>query len=64
VLNLRFRCCNLGVEFRNLENCEYLALLDPVTYIDVDAPDISGHLSVKIDLLIRLKLTSHGQGTG
>src|SRR5580704_1418524 len=63
MLNLCLRRSNLGVEFRNFKYGNYLAFLDPVADVDVDASDIPRNLSVKVDLLIRLEFTRDGQGT-
>jgi hypothetical protein len=64
MLDLCLRRSDLGIEFGDLENGQHLAILDSIPYINVDAPNITRHFGVKIDLLIRLELTRYGQRTG
>jgi hypothetical protein len=55
--NVSLRALKLVLQFRHFELCENLALMDLVSDIDAYPANVAGDLGVKIDLLIRLKLT-------
>src|ERR1700749_2674767 len=54
----RLRAFYLSVKLRHFQHCQCLSLANTISDIDIDMSDISGDLSMDIDLLKRLKNTT------
>ena len=58
------RFIDLGNEFRNLQDGKYLSLMNVVPNVNVDVPDIAGHLGMQLDVLVGDKLAGNRKRIG
>jgi hypothetical protein len=60
--NLSLRTSHLRTQLRNFERRNDLSNLDPISYINVDPPNVAGDLGVQLYFLIRLEFAGDSQG--